>query len=396
MKKVVILLILFAFFIFLCGAGHLLRFLDLADTPLFRAVNILTALVSIATSVYLVSFCTVYSCVFIYENHFHSSQYQYLLAVPSYSHKMPFVPNLLEGTDKFYLEATTSKEIVEKMYPPQIRERLLSHEQSRLHGGSGRSNSSPSHGCNETKEIEMKETDSCNKKNRRKSKEGLVRQRIQEFVNPHRHNSNGELEDSLVHSSQEYPENHLLDSVPIADDFNNTSIMFADISSFTHWASEHSPIQVFTLLESLFYEFDCIANKMGVYKLSTVGDCYIASAGVPYPQQDHAIVITVFAECCRQRAKELFIELSPKLKTRNLGIRIGIHSGPVTAGVLRGDKARFDIFGGAQIFGLFITLSFFLFISTFILRFQTQSTPHNVLSRRENQTLSISVSKQHS
>ena len=164
MKKVVILLILFAFFIFLCGAGHLLRFLDLGETPLFRAVNILTALVSIATSVYLVSFCTVYSCVFIYENHFHSSQYQYLLAVPSYSHKMPFVPNLLEGTDKFYLEATTSKEIIEKMYPPQIRERLLSHEQSRLHGGSGRSNSSPSHDCNETKEIEMKETDSCNKK----------------------------------------------------------------------------------------------------------------------------------------------------------------------------------------------------------------------------------------
>eukprot|EP00956_Cyclotella_meneghiniana_P004673 scaffold5763_cov23-Cyclotella_meneghiniana.AAC.3 len=91
---------------------------------------------------------------------------------------------------------------------------------------------------------------------------------------------------------------------------------------------------------------------MGVYKLSTVGDCYIASAGVPYPQKDHAIVITEFAECCRQKANELFIELSPKLKTRNLGIRIGIHSGPVTAGVLRGDKARFDIFGGAQILGL--------------------------------------------
>ena len=289
--KVVVLLVLFALFIFLCGAGHLLRCIDLADTTLFRAVNILTAVISITTAVYL----------------------------------MPFVPNLLEMTDKLYLEATTSKEIIAKMYPPQIRERLLNRERSRMVGSGGSAGMLDDDGCgSRTKEVEMNN-----------SKE-TIRHRIQEFIR----RRSGKL--GALHPNSE---NDLLDSDPIADDFNDTSIMFADISSFTLWSSQHSPIEVFTLLESLFSEFDQIADEMGVYKLSTVGDCYIASAGVPYPREDHAIVLTQFAERCRQRANDLFVRLSPKLDTDGLGIRIGIHSGPVTAGVLRGDKTRFDFFG---------------------------------------------------
>lgn len=299
-KKVVTLLVLFALFIFLCGAGHLLRCIDMADTPLFRAVNILTAVISFTTSIYL----------------------------------MPFVPNLLEGTDKLYLEATTSKELIAKMYPPQIRERLLNREQSRL-DGSGRTRTKVKD--DDTKEVELIGDSSME---RRKN---ATRQRIQKFI---RHRPSWKDGTSLeVDLAQEDTENDLHDSIPIADDFNDTSIMFADICSFTLWSSQHSPIEVFTLLESLFFEFDTIANKMGVYKLSTVGDCYIAAAGVPYPREDHAIVLTAFAECCRQRANDLFVRLSPKLDTDDLDIRIGIHSGPVTAGVLRGDKARFDFFG---------------------------------------------------
>jgi class 3 adenylate cyclase len=299
-KKVVILLILFALFIFLCGAGHLLRCIEMADTPLFRAVNILTAVISITTSIYL----------------------------------MPFVPNLLEGTDKLYLEATASKQIIAKMYPPHIRERLLHHERSKLDGSGRRRRRRRRRGTIE--EVEM------NKESCKISKShDAIRQRIQEFIR--RHSSKADALE-VVHS-QEGVENVLLDSVPIADGFKDTSIMFADISSFTYWSSQHSPIEVFTLLESLFFEFDRIANDMGVYKLSTVGDCYIASAGVPYPRKDHAIELTQFAERCRLKANELLVRLNPKLDTDNLGIRIGIHSGPVTAGVLRGDTPRFDLFG---------------------------------------------------
>lgn len=289
--KVVVLLVLFALFIFLCGTGHLLRCIDMAATTLFRAVNILTAVISITTAIYL----------------------------------MPFVPNLMEMTDKLYLEATTSKEIIAKMYPPQIRERLLNRERSRMDG----TGSAAMVDGSSTREVEMNIKEP-------------IRHRIQEFI---RRRSGKEDKLGVVHPNQDDPENDLFDSDPIADDFNDTSIMFADISSFTLWSSQHSPIEVFTLLESLFCEFDRIADEMGVYKLSTVGDCYIASAGVPYPRDDHAIVLTQFAECCRQRANDLFVRLSPKLDTDGLGIRIGIHSGPVTAGVLRGDKTRFDFFG---------------------------------------------------
>ncbi len=273
----------------------------MADTPLFRAVNILTAVISFTTSIYL----------------------------------MPFVPNLLEGTDKLYLEATTSKELIAKMYPPQIRERLLNREQSRL-DGSARTRTRVKDVSTKAKEVEMIGDSS------KDGRKNAIRQRIQKFIQRRPSWKDDTLEVDLA---QEDTQNDLLDSIPIADDFNDTSIMFADISSFTYWSSQHSPIEVFTLLESLFFEFDTIANKMGVYKLSTVGDCYIAAAGVPYPREDHALVLTEFAECCRQRANDLFVRLSPKLDTDDLGIRIGIHSGPVTAGVLRGDKARFDFFG---------------------------------------------------
>lgn len=58
---------------------------------------------------------------------------------------------------------------------------------------------------------------------------------------------------------------------PIADVFHNTTIMFADIVSFTEWSSEHSPEDVFYLLESLFLEFDKAAEKWGVFKLGTIG-----------------------------------------------------------------------------------------------------------------------------
>ncbi len=192
-------------------------------------------------------------------------------------------------TLELYLEATASKQIIAKMYPPHIRERLLHHERSKLDGSGRRRRGT-------IEEVEM------NKESCKISKShDAIRQRIQEFIR--RHSSKADALE-VVHS-QEGVENVLLDSVPIADGFKDTSIMFADISSFTYWSSQHSPIEVFTLLESLFFEFDRIANDMGVYKLSTVGDCYIASAGVPYPRKDHAIVLTQFAERCRLKANSV-------------------------------------------------------------------------------------------
>jgi hypothetical protein len=63
-------------------------------------------------------------------------------------------------------------------------------------------------------------------------------------------------------------------SPPIADLFTDTTVLFADIAGFTAWSSEREPTQVFQLLEALFQEFDMESQKLGIFKVETIGDCY--------------------------------------------------------------------------------------------------------------------------
>ena len=134
---------------------------------------------------------------------------------------------------------------------------------------------------------------------------------------------------------------------PIADLFPHTTIMFADIAGFTAWSSEREPHQVFQLLETLYRAFDQVANRLGVFKVETIGDCYVAVAGLPDPNSDHAVVMARFAFDCmiqmKQLTKKLEVHLGPG--TTELSMRFGLHSGAVTAGVLRGEKSRFQLFG---------------------------------------------------
>lgn len=66
-----------------------------------------------------------------------------------------------------------------------------------------------------------------------------------------------------------------LASKPIADLFPHTTVLFADIAGFTAWSSSREPSQVFTLLEAVYHAFDVIARRRGVFKVETVGDCYV-------------------------------------------------------------------------------------------------------------------------
>eukprot|EP00934_Nitzschia_sp_Nitz4_P001249 Nitzschia sp. Nitz4//scaffold18_size181773//118721//129387//NITZ4_001930-RA/size181773-snap-gene-0.281-mRNA-1//-1//CDS//3329540056//1249//frame0 len=134
---------------------------------------------------------------------------------------------------------------------------------------------------------------------------------------------------------------------PIAELFPSASVMFADIVGFTAWSSEREPSQVFELLEQIYSSFDRIARKEKVFKVETVGDCYMAAAGLPEKRDDHAVVIAKFARDCLRRMLQVVRKLESRLgpSTGELGMRLGIHSGPVTAGVLRGEKARFQLFG---------------------------------------------------
>ena len=86
---------------------------------------------------------------------------------------------------------------------------------------------------------------------------------------------------------------------------------------------------------------------MKVFKVETVGDCYVAVCGLPEQRDDHPIVMAHFSTACLSAFKilvqDLELELGPG--TADLKLRCGLHSGPVTAGVLRGERGRFQLFG---------------------------------------------------
>jgi class 3 adenylate cyclase len=136
-------------------------------------------------------------------------------------------------------------------------------------------------------------------------------------------------------------------SKPIADFFPATTILFGDIAGFTAWSSTRQPSEVFALLETIYNSFDAIAQQLGVYKVETIGDCYVAVVGLPTPRIDHAVVMARFARKCMVKMMTLVRKLEVRLgpDTADLSMRFGIHSGPVTAGVLRGERSRFQLFG---------------------------------------------------
>lgn len=138
-------------------------------------------------------------------------------------------------------------------------------------------------------------------------------------------------------------------SPPIADEYKECTVYFADLAGFTKWSSSRTPSDVFYLLEALYGEFDKVANKRRVFKVETIGDCYVAVTGLPKPQKEHAVIMTRFATDCMSKMNKLINseEVLSKLgnDTALLSMRVGMHSGPVTAGVLRGEKARFQLFG---------------------------------------------------
>jgi class 3 adenylate cyclase len=133
----------------------------------------------------------------------------------------------------------------------------------------------------------------------------------------------------------------------IADYFPNTSIIFADIVGFTAWSSTRDPSQVFELLETIYHAFDEIARRRKVFKVETIGDCYVAATGLPEQRSDHAVVMARFARDILNKFSVLVRQMEETLgpDTGDLRLRVGINSGPVTAGVLRGERSRFQLFG---------------------------------------------------
>jgi class 3 adenylate cyclase len=133
----------------------------------------------------------------------------------------------------------------------------------------------------------------------------------------------------------------------IADLFPNCTVLFTDIVGFTAWRSARDPSQVFELLQTIYQAFAAVTKRRRVFKVETIGDSYIAVTGLPDPQPGHAVIMCKLAGECRLKLMEVtrMLEVTLGPDTGELGMRFGLHSGPVTAGVLRGDRSRFQLFG---------------------------------------------------
>jgi len=182
-----------------------------------------------------------------------------------------------------------------------------------------------------------------------------VRARMMNNESEHHHGKHGKLDGFRMSSTKDSNNNKLHSSTstrsrkssPIADFFPNCSVLFSDVVGFTAWSSTREPAEVFTLLETVYNAFDKIAVRLKIFKVETIGDCYVAACGLPESRDDHAVLLFRFARQCLTKMNALVHKLANTLgpDTAELSMRFGIHSGPVTAGVLRGEKSRFQLFG---------------------------------------------------
>lgn len=150
-------------------------------------------------------------------------------------------------------EAAQSNAIVNSLFPTEVRKRLFNKEQE---------TSAPIIPMGSGNDSEREET---------------IDPAIQAAQMFRLKNYLQEAEPSMI---KKHANEDIAESKPIADFFPQTTVLFADIAGFTAWSSVREPSQVFTLLETIYKAFDTTAKKRKVFKVETVGDCYVAVTGL--------------------------------------------------------------------------------------------------------------------
>jgi adenylate cyclase len=126
----------------------------------------------------------------------------------------------------------------------------------------------------------------------------------------------------------------------IADSFSDVTVLFADIVGFSRFSHRVSPERLVDLLNEIFSDYDTLADTHGLEKIKSIGDAYMAAAGLPIPVDDHAL-----------RAGNMALDMLDAVARFNersgydLQIRIGLNSGPVVAGVIGRRKFIYDLWG---------------------------------------------------
>jgi adenylate cyclase len=127
--------------------------------------------------------------------------------------------------------------------------------------------------------------------------------------------------------------------VTIADRLDEVTVLFADIAGFTAFAADRNAAEVVEVLGGLFSRFDALCAAHGVEKLKTIGDGYMAVAGAPSGLPDHA-------GAAAQVALGMMAAMAETVREHpGLGLRVGLNTGPVVAGVIGTHKFAYDVWG---------------------------------------------------
>lgn len=126
----------------------------------------------------------------------------------------------------------------------------------------------------------------------------------------------------------------------IVDRLAEVTVLFADLVDFTALAAELDSVAVVRLLDDLFSTFDELARAQGLEKIKTIGDAYMVVGGVPTPRPDHAEAVAELALNMMAHVRRNFAGQPGPLQ-----LRIGLHTGPVIAGVIGRHKFNYDLWG---------------------------------------------------
>lgn len=126
----------------------------------------------------------------------------------------------------------------------------------------------------------------------------------------------------------------------IADRVQESTILFCDLAGFTVLSGTMPAESVLDFLGRIFTVFDALSAEAGVEKIKTIGDAYMAAAGIPEPQPDHAERIVTLAPRMMRAVQDVARETGLALNAR-----IGIHTGPIVAGVIGTHKFAYDVWG---------------------------------------------------
>ena len=127
---------------------------------------------------------------------------------------------------------------------------------------------------------------------------------------------------------------------PIADQFADVTVIFVDMVEFTPLSERLGPKRMVVLLNELFGKFDSAAARLGVEKIETTGDGYLAVAGAPAAFDHHPEAVADFALAVLEAARSTAVDGAGHAQ-----VRVGIHTGPVFAGVIGESRFHYKVFG---------------------------------------------------